>query len=60
MENSGALIGPLLAGGLLAVAAPAAAMAAAAGALATATVSLLRLTVPGAPELPWLPVRPPT
>jgi hypothetical protein len=51
MENSGALIGPLLAGGLLAVAAPAAAMAAAAGCLAAATVSLLRLTVPDTPEL---------
>ena len=52
MENSGALVGPLLAGGLLAVAAPAAAMAAAAGALAAATLSLLRLTVPDTPELP--------
>jgi hypothetical protein len=51
MENSGALIGPLLAGGLLAVAAPAAAMAAAAGSLAAATVSLLRLTVPDTPTL---------
>ena len=51
MENSGALIGPLLAGGLLAVAAPAAAMAAAAGILAAATVSLLRLTVPDTPKL---------
>src|SRR5436190_326779 len=50
MENSGALIGPLLAGGLLAVAAPAAAMAAAAGCLAAATVSLLRLTVPDTPK----------
>src|SRR5690348_2921857 len=50
MENSGALIGPLLAGGLLAVAAPAAAMAAAAGSLAAATVSLLRLTVPDTPK----------
>jgi Cyclic nucleotide-binding domain len=50
MENSGALIGPLLAGGLLAVTAPAAAMAAAAGCLAAATVSLLRLAVPGTPE----------
>lgn len=49
MENSGALIGPLLAGGLLAVAAPAAAMAAAAGCLAVATVSLLRLLVPDIP-----------
>jgi hypothetical protein len=51
MENSGALIGPLLAGGLLAVAAPAAAMAAATGCLAAATVSLMRLTVPDTPEL---------
>src|SRR5215831_381782 len=51
MENSGALIGPLLAGGLLAVADPAAAMAAAAGCLALAVVSLLRLSVPGTPEL---------
>jgi MFS family permease len=51
MENSGALIGPLVAGLLLAVAAPAAAMAAAAGSLAVATVSLLRLTVPDTPEL---------
>jgi Cyclic nucleotide-binding domain/Major Facilitator Superfamily len=51
MENSGSLIGPLLAGGLLAVAAPAAAMAAAAGILAVATVSLLRLTVPDTPKL---------
>src|SRR5215469_6756168 len=50
MENSGALIGPLLAGGLLAVAAPAAAMAAGAGCLAATTVSLLRLAVPGTPE----------
>ena len=52
MENCGALAGPLLAGGLLAVAAPAAAMAAAAGALAAAAVSLLRLSVPDTPELP--------
>jgi Cyclic nucleotide-binding domain/Major Facilitator Superfamily len=51
MENSGALAGPLLAGGLLAVAAPAAAMAAAGGILAAATVSLLRLSVPDTPEL---------
>src|SRR5215472_3521848 len=50
MENSGALIGPLLAGGLLAVAAPAAAMAAAAGCLAAAAVSLLRLAVPDTPK----------
>ena len=52
MENSGALAGPLLAGGLLAVAAPAAAIAAAAGVLAAAAVSLLRLTVPDTPDLP--------
>src|SRR5262245_18743241 len=51
MENTGALIGPLLAGLLLAVAAPAAAMAATAGALAVATLSLLRLTVPDTPKL---------
>jgi Cyclic nucleotide-binding domain len=50
MENSGALIGPLLAGLLLAVAAPAVAMAAAAGSLAVATLSLLRLTVPDTPQ----------
>src|SRR5580704_4452988 len=47
MENSGPL-----AGGLLAVAAPADAMAAAAGALAAAALSLLRLTVPDTPDLP--------
>jgi predicted MFS family arabinose efflux permease len=52
MENSGALAGPLLAGGLLAVATPADAMAAAAGALAAAALSLLRLTVPDTPDLP--------
>lgn len=51
MENSGAMIGPLLAGGLLAVAAPAAAMAAAAGCLAVAAMSVLRLTVPDTPKL---------
>ena len=50
MENGGALIGPLLAGGVLAVASPAAAMAVAAGCLAGATVSLLRLAVPDTPE----------
>src|SRR5215470_435143 len=50
MENSGALIGPILAGLLLAVAAPAAAMAAAAGCLAAAAASLLRLTVPDLPK----------
>jgi MFS family permease len=52
MESSGALIGPLLAGALVAVAAPAAAVAAAAGILAAATVALLRLTVPDTPEIP--------
>src|SRR6516164_7981513 len=41
MENSGALIGPVLAGALLAVAPPAA-----------ATVALLRLTIPDTPKLP--------
>src|SRR5258707_7558971 len=51
MENSGALAGPLVAGGLLAVAAPAAAMAAAAGCLAAATLSLLRPPVPDTPKL---------
>jgi len=51
MENSGALIGPLVAGVLLALTAPAAAMAAAAGILAAATVSLLRLAVPDTPKL---------
>ena len=51
MENSGALIGPLLAGLLLTMASPAAAMAVAAGCLAAATVSLLRLTVPDMPEI---------
>src|SRR5215469_15935108 len=51
MENAGALIGPLLAGLLLALASPAAAMAAAAGCLAAATASLLRLAVPDMPKL---------
>jgi predicted MFS family arabinose efflux permease len=50
MENAGSLIGPLLAGGVLAVASPAAAMAVAAGCLAAATVSLLRLAVPDIPK----------
>jgi hypothetical protein len=50
MENAGALIGPLLAGGVVAVASPAAAMAVAAGCLAAATVSLLRLAVPDTPK----------
>jgi Cyclic nucleotide-binding domain len=50
MENSGALIGPLLAGGLLTAAAPAASMAVASGCLAAAAMSLLRLTVPDTPK----------
>jgi CRP-like cAMP-binding protein len=49
MENSGALIGPLLAGVLLAVANPAAGIALAAGSIGVATLSLLRLTVPDTP-----------
>jgi predicted MFS family arabinose efflux permease len=49
MENSGALIGPLLAGLLLAVATPSAAIALGAGSLGAATLSLLRLTVPDTP-----------
>ena len=50
VENSGALAGPLLAGGALAVAAPAAAMALAAGCLGGAALGLLRLTVPDTPR----------
>jgi hypothetical protein len=50
VENSGALAGPLLAGGVLAVAAPAAAMALAAGCLGGAALSLLRLSVPDTPR----------
>ena len=50
MENSGALAGPLLAGGVLAVSSPAAAMAAAAACLGAATLWLLRLTVPARPR----------
>src|SRR5260221_346453 len=49
MENSGALIGPLLAGVLLAVASPAAGIALAAGSVGAATLSLLRLKVPDTP-----------
>jgi hypothetical protein len=49
MENSGALIGPLLAGVLLAVANPAAGIALAAGSIGVATLSLLRLKVPDTP-----------
>jgi Cyclic nucleotide-binding domain len=51
LENSGALIGPLLAGVLLAVAAPPASIAMAAGSVAGATVAVLRLTVPDTPTL---------
>lgn len=51
LENSGALVGPLLAGVLLAVAAPPLAIAAAAGSVAAATVAVLRLTVPDTPAL---------
>ena len=51
MENGGALIGPLLAGVVLAAASPAAAMAVAAGCLVAATVSLLRLAVPDTPKV---------
>jgi hypothetical protein len=50
IENSGALAGPLLAGGVLAVAAPAAAMALAAGCLGGAALALLRLTIPDTPR----------
>ena len=50
MENSGRLGGPVVAGGLLAVASPVAAMALAAGFLAVATVWLHGLTVPAPPE----------
>ena len=50
MENSGRLGGPLVAGGLLAVASPVAAMALAAGFLGVATAWLHGLTVPAPPE----------
>jgi hypothetical protein len=50
MENSAALIGPVLAGVLLAVAAPAAAITLAAGSLAVATLLLLRLKLPDMPR----------
>jgi predicted MFS family arabinose efflux permease len=49
MENSGTLIGPLLAGLALAVATAPTAIALAAGILGVATLSLLRLKVPDAP-----------
>jgi hypothetical protein len=50
MENVGRLGGPVVAGGLLAAASPAAAMALAAGFLGVATASLHGLTVPAPPE----------
>jgi predicted MFS family arabinose efflux permease len=50
VENSGALAGPLLAGGLVALTTPAAAMALAAGCLGAAALSLLRLTIPDTPR----------
>jgi MFS family permease len=50
MENGGALAGPLLAGGLLLLAAPAAAMATAAGFLALAALAVARLAVPDIPR----------
>jgi hypothetical protein len=49
MENSGALAGPLVAGGLLAVASPALSVAVAAGFLGAATASLPGLAVPEPP-----------
>jgi MFS family permease len=51
MENGGALTGPLLAGGLLLLAAPSVPMAVAAGFLALAALVLTRLTVPDIPRL---------
>jgi hypothetical protein len=50
MENSGALAGPLLAGVLLALAAPWASIALAAGSLCMSAVSLRRLTIPDTPK----------
>ncbi|HEY6297260.1 MAG TPA: hypothetical protein VIX15_16505, partial [Streptosporangiaceae bacterium] len=50
MENAGALAGPLLAGGLLLLAAPTVPMAMAAGFLALAALVLTRLTVPDIPR----------
>jgi Cyclic nucleotide-binding domain/Major Facilitator Superfamily len=51
MENSAALIGPVLAGVLLAVATPAAAITLAAGSLGVATLLLLRLKLPDMPRV---------
>src|SRR5580658_8357079 len=50
MENAGALAGPLLAGGLLLLAAPPVPMALAAGFLALAALVLTRLAVPDIPR----------
>jgi hypothetical protein len=50
MENSGATAGPLVAGGLLAIASPVAAMALAAATLGAAAASLHGLAVPDPPE----------
>jgi predicted MFS family arabinose efflux permease len=50
MENAGALAGPLLAGGLILVAAPPVPMALAAGFLALAALALTRLVVPDIPR----------
>jgi MFS family permease len=50
MENSGRLVGPVVAGALLALASPVAAIAVAAGFLGVATALLQRLKVPAAPE----------
>jgi len=50
MENAGALTGPLLAGGLLLLAAPTVPMAIAAGFLALAALVLTRLAVPDIPR----------
>ena len=50
MENAGSLAGPLLAGGLLLVAAPPVPIALAAGFLALAALSLTRLAVPDIPR----------
>ncbi|HEY6295828.1 MAG TPA: hypothetical protein VIX15_09195, partial [Streptosporangiaceae bacterium] len=52
MENAGALAGPLLAGGVLLVTAPAVPIALAAGFLGLAGASLTRLAVPDIPRRP--------
>ncbi len=50
MENTGALAGPLLAGGLLLLASPQVPIAVAAGFLALSALSLIRLAVPEIPR----------